>query len=317
MSIANPYKSGPHTLDTQQLQLRRSAAIASISVAGILIVAKFIAYFMTDSVSIMTSLMDSTFDAVASAAMLISIIHASEPADAEHRFGHGKIEALAALGQALFIFGSAGYLIFESIHRFITPQPIAHQSIGLGIMALSVILTIALITFQKHVIEKTGSVAIGADHLHYKGDLLMNLSVMTALVLSIYSPWPYFDPLFAGGIAIYMLWSTKEIAAESFGILLDQELSPAERERIIALVNTHRHVRAVHDLRTRHTGQQIFIEFHMEVDGDMTLADAHHITEEIEMMIYKEFPKSEVLIHPEPAGLEDYRLDDQIKIQSA
>jgi ferrous-iron efflux pump FieF len=314
MSIANPYTQGKTLAEGENLALRRRVTIASLSVAATLIIAKFAAYMLTDSVSVMTSLMDSTFDAVASAVTMVSVMHATTPADEEHRFGHGKIEALAAMGQSIFIFGSSAYLFFESMHRFMHPAPVKNAYLGIGVMILSVILTILLVTFQRYVISKTKSVAISADHLHYKGDLLMNLGVLSALGLSYYSPWPYFDPLFAAIISVALLRGAWMISHESYGILMDQELPDADRAKIEGIVKAHPQARAMHDLRTRRSGQRVFIEFHLEVDGDLTLAKAHDITEELEAMLYREFPQAEVLIHQEPAGLEDHRLDHLIKV---
>ena len=313
MSVANPHFHGENPAAAHGIKLRQWASIASIAVASVLIAAKFVAYMVTDSVSVMTSLMDSAFDAMASAITLFSVIHAATPADEEHRFGHGKAEALAAMGQALFIFGSAGYLFFEAAHRFLHPAPIKDIHIGIIVMAFSVILTGVLLVFQRHVIQRTQSVAISADNLHYKGDLLVNLSVMAALGLSYYSPWPYFDPLFAAAIAAALLYGAWQISGESFGILMDKELPDADRGAIEKLIMTHPAVRAVHDLRTRNSGQHTFIEFHLELDGALSLSEAHAITEEVETEIYKAFPKSEVLIHPEPAGLDDHRLDHRLK----
>ncbi len=317
MSIANPYLNRLNLAEIKNIRIRKWACIASLSVAGILIVTKTVAYLITDSVSLMTSLMDSTFDAMASSITMISVIHAAYPADKHHRFGHGKLEALSALGQALFILGSAGYLFFESIHRFIHPQPVKEAVVGIGVMVLSIVLTGALIAFQLYVIRKTKSVAISGDHLHYKGDLLMNISVIVALILSHYSSWLYFDPLFAMVIVFFLLYSVWKLSKVSFGILLDEEMSDEERAKIEKLVLAHPSACAVHDLRTRNSGSQGFIEFHLELDGNLSLTKAHSITEEIELAIYKEFPKVGILIHQEPAGLDDYRLDSQIEKSEA
>lgn len=314
MSIANPYKQvHGGGGDPAQLKLRRQVTIASLSVAMILIAAKLVAYIVTDSVSVMTSLLDSTFDAVASAVTMISVLHAATPADEEHRFGHGKIEALAALAQSIFIFGSAGYLFFEAAHRFVHPQPVKAAEVGIWVMLLSIVLTVILVKFQRYVIGRTQSVAIRADNFHYTGDLLMNLGVLAALALGLYYPWPYFDSLFAAGVSVALLVGAWKIARESYAILMDEELPAADREKIEALVKAHPRTRAIHDLRTRSNGQHIFIEFHLEMDGALTLSEAHDATEEIELMIYKAFPAAEVLIHQEPAGIDDHRLDHNLK----
>lgn len=313
MSIANPYLHGSDGLEN--LNLKRWAAVASLSVALVLIVTKLFAFLMTDSVSLLSSLMDSSFDAMASLVTMLSIIHAATPADEEHRFGHGKLEALSAMGQGVFIFGSGIFLIFESVRRFITPIKIHEPTVGISVMIFSIVLTAALIAFQVYVIKKTKSVAISADYLHYKGDLLMNLGVFGALVLSYYSKWPYFDPLFASLIALSLIWGAYSVTRESFDILMDKEISNEDRDKIMQLVKAHSKVVAVHDLRTRSTGERIFIEFHMEVDGDLTLKRAHAITEEIEEILYEAFPQSEVLIHQEPAGRDHHRLDNILPIK--
>lgn len=312
MSIANPYLHSKNPNDEKTVTLKKWATVASLSVATVLLTIKLIAFLVTDSVSLLSSLMDSSFDALASLVTMLSVRHAATPADEEHRFGHGKMEAVAALGQAIFIFGSALFLLFESAHRFIAPQSVKEPHIGIMVMILSIVMTGFLIIFQQYVIRKTESVAISADYLHYKGDLLMNLSVFGALALSYYSSWAYFDPLFASIIALSLLYGAKQVSAEAFDILMDKEISTTDREKIITLVTAHPAVEAVHDLRTRNTGERIFIEFHMELDGNLTLNRAHDITEEIEKVIYDSFPKSEVLIHQEPAGIDDHRLDHKI-----
>jgi len=311
MSIANPYMHGP--VETHNIGLRRRVTVASLAVALILIAAKIYAYRVTGSVSVMTSLLDSTFDALASTVTMMSVIEAASPADHEHRFGHGKIEALAAMGQALFIFASGCYLLFESIHRFFEPQPVKDAFTGMGVMGLSIVLTLLLTFFQRFVIKRTPSVAISADYLHYNGDLLMNIGVLCALGLGQFSPWPYYDPLFAAIISFVLFVGAWRISRESYGILMDQELSDADRAKIEALVKAHPQARAIHDLRTRYSGQRVFIEFHLEMDGDLSLTKAHDVTEELELALYKEFPKAEVLIHQEPAGLDDHRIDNEIK----
>jgi ferrous-iron efflux pump FieF len=316
MNIANPYLHG-NLDDKKSLNLKRWASVASLGVAIILIAVKFAAFLMTNSVAMLSSLMDSSFDAVASLVTMLSIIHAATPADEEHRFGHGKLEALSALGQAVFIFGAACFLIFESIRRFFTPMHVHDADIGIYVMTLSIVLTGALIAFQMYVIKKTKSIAISADHLHYKGDLIMNLSVFVALALSYYSSWPYYDPAFAAIIALVLLYGSYAISRESFDILMDKEIPTAEREKIMALVTAHKEVAAVHDLRTRNTGERIFIEFHMEVDGSLSLNRAHAITEEVEKALYDAFPKSEVIIHQEPAGIDDHRLDNIIPLKTS
>ncbi|MDF3023255.1 MAG: fieF [Alphaproteobacteria bacterium] len=310
MSIANPHLQG---VEGQKIQnLKRWAVVASISVAGLLVITKLFAFFTTNSVSLLSSLMDSSFDAMASIVTMMSIIHAATPADAEHRFGHGKAESLAALAQAVFVFGSAVFLILESVRRFITPMAVQDPAVGINVMIFSIVMTALLLVFQAYVMRRTKSVAVSADNLHYRGDLLMNLGVFAALAASYYSSWPYFDPIIASVISVSLLVGAYSIARDSFDILMDKELPDSDREKILALASAHPMVESAHDLRTRSTGERIFIEFHIEVDGKLSVERAHDITEELEKKIYDAFPTSEVLIHQEPAGIEHHRIDDVI-----
>lgn len=294
------------------LRLKRAAAASSMAVGIILITLKITAYLVTNSVSLLSTLMDSIFDTLASLMATVGIMHAASPADENHRFGHGKAEALSALGQAVFIFGSAGYLMIEAITRLITPEEVRQPELGMGVMVVSMVLTLGLVAFQRHVISKTQSIAITADHAHYKGDLLMNFSVLVSLGLTYFTDWPYFDAIFALMIAGHLLWGARGISIDSFNILMDKELPDEDRAKIIALVKSHPACVAVHDLRTRSTGERIFIEFHLEMDGHLSLNAAHDVTEEMEKMIYAAFPTSEVIIHQEPAGLDDHRLDERV-----
>lgn len=313
MSIANPYLHSNDPQSVHHARLKKWATVASLSVATLLIVFKFFAYMRTDSVSMLSSLMDSAFDWMASLATMISVAHAASPADEDHRFGHGKVEALTALGQAIFIFGSSIYLIFESLHRFMQPVRIQDPKSGLIIMALSMFLTGLLVIYQRYVIKKTSSIAISADHLHYKGDLFMNAGVFSALAWTYYSPWPYFDPIVSLIIALCLLYGAREITKESFDVLMDKELPEDQRAHILDIVKQHRDVKSAHNLRTRTTGTRDFIEFHVELDRNMSLYQSHEITEELEKKLYESFPKAEVIIHQEPEGHVHHKLDDVLE----
>ncbi|MFN7709573.1 MAG: cation diffusion facilitator family transporter [Holosporales bacterium] len=286
-------------------RLVRLASYASVSVAVILIAAKFIAYMMTNALSLQATLMDSLLDAAASIINLIAIHHAHRPADEEHRFGHGKIEAIAALGQSVFIAGSSGWLLFEALHRFSHPEPTESVAVGIAVMILAIILTAALILFQNYVIRTTHSTAIKADAAHYRSDLMINISVIIALVASDQLNLPYLDPLLGSAIAAYILWTAWSIASEAFHLLIDRELADDKREQIVMLVRSHPEVRGIHDLRTRSSGSHAFIQLHVEMDADMSLSRAHDIAEEITILIRNHFPHSEVLIHQDPYLGED------------
>lgn len=283
-------------------RLMRIATYASTTVALSLIIAKVTAWVMTESVSMLATLIDSCLDALASIINLIAVRHALTPADKKHRFGHGKAEALAGLGQATFIAGSSLFLILEAFSRIWNPQPVEAMPVGLAVMGISIAATVGLVIFQSNVIRQTGSTAIKADHLHYKTDLIVNVGVIMALILAS-NGWLAFDPLIAVAIAAYILYSAWEIASESLNLLMDHELPDADRKRIKAIVKAHPKARGMHDLRTRKSGITEFIQLHLELDDTLTLMEAHAIADEVEANILAEFPGAEVIIHEDPASL--------------
>ncbi len=263
-------------------RLMRQATYASMAVAAILIVIKVAAWWVTDSVAVLSSLLDSLLDAAASLVNLLAVRHALTPADREHRFGHGKAEPLAGLAQAAFITGSALLLLSEAVRRFFAPQPVAHGEIGIGVMVVSILFTIVLVTYQRRVASETGSVAIGADRLHYTGDVLLNGSVIVSLVLSSWWNLNVLDPVFGVAIGAFILVSALRIGRSSFDLLMDRELPDDDRARIKAIVLRHPEVRNIHELRTRSAGTSIFIQFHLEFDGAMSLRRAHEISDAVE-----------------------------------
>ena len=286
-------------------RLLRRATAASVAVAAVLIVAKLVAFLITDSVAILSTLVDSLLDALASLLNLFAVRHALQPADREHRFGHGKAEALAGLGQAGFIAGSAVFLLFEAGRRLIAPQPLAAETVGIAVMVLSIVLTLALVGYQRHVIRHTKSVAISADSLHYKGDLMVNAAVIVSLVCAAAFGWLWIDPVFAIGIAVYIAYCAWQILREVLNVLMDRELPDDERSQIRTIALAHPEVRAIHDLRTRRSGMMTFIQFHLELDGGMRLTRAHEISDQVEAEVLAAFPGAEVIIHQDPAGLEE------------
>lgn len=296
---------------------RRRATYASVTVAVVLIVAKLATYLATGAVSILSSLVDSSVDAIASVVTLLGVARALQPPDTAHRFGHGKAEPLAALAQAAFITGSAVFLGYEAIGRLFDPRPVVQTSLGIAVMVFAIVMTAMLVAFQRWVIRRTGSIAIDADSLHYRGDLFMNLAVIAALVLTDATGSPVWDPLFALGIAAFLVWGATRIAGKALGVLMDRELPDSERARIVSLVLDHPDARGLHDLRTRSTGVGQHIEFHLELDSHLTLAEAHDITDMIEARLRAAFPSAEVTVHQEPAGLEDERLDHRIGTHSS
>lgn len=293
-------------------RLLRLATHLSVSVALILIVAKAYAWWMTDSVAILASLVDSLMDAGASLLNLFAVRYALAPADASHRWGHGKAEAIAGLGQGVFILGSGIFLVSEAVNRLMNPAPVTAFSVGIGVMVLTIVLTAALVAVQSSVIRRTRSAAIRADSLHYRADLLTNAAVLAALVLAHFG-WPGVDPLFALAVAAYTLKAAWDIIRDALSELLDQELPEARRQEIIAVASGHPQVRGVHDLRTRSAGRVDFIELHLELDDHMPLMVAHEVSDAVEEALVELIPHADVMIHLDPVSLSEELLDDKIE----
>lgn len=286
-------------------RLMRLATTASVGVAVALIIAKLIAWFLTGSVSLLSSLIDSLMDVAASLVNLVAVRHALTPPDREHRFGHGKAEPLAGLGQSAFITGSAVFLFIEAIDRLVAPRPIEAGVVGIAVMAVSIVLTVGLVLFQGHVVRRTGSTAVDADSLHYRSDIIVNGAVIAAILLSDHLGWTWADPVFALAIAFYIVRGAYAIARNSLDLLMDREFAEADRARIREIVMTHPESRSMHDLRTRGSGMQPFIQFHLELDAHISLLRAHEISDEIERRVLAAFPGAEVIIHQDPAGYEE------------
>jgi ferrous-iron efflux pump FieF len=292
---------------TEAARLMRRATYASVATALVLIAAKVVAYVLTDAVSLLSTLLDSLLDAAASLVNLLAVRQALTPADREHRFGHGKAEPLAALGQSTFIAGSALFLLVQAGSRLVAPQPVTNTAVGLAVMAFSIAATLVLVLYQRSVIRRTGSLAIKADALHYASDLIVNTSVVVALVLAGAYGWQRADPIFGAAIALYIVYTAWQIARGALDMLMDRELPDEDRHRIRAIAVAHPQVRAVHDLRTRASGPTIFVQMHLEVDGQLTLAEAHTIADAVEAAILRAFPGAEIIIHEDPAGIAEVR----------
>lgn len=289
--------------------LLKLATYASVGVAVILIAAKTVAWLLGDSVALLSSLVDSGLDAIASLLNLLAVRHALTPADAEHRFGHGKAEALAGMGQGAFIAGSALFLFVEAGQRFAEPVQPEHSTLGIAVMVLSIGLTGGLVIFQRYVMQRTRSLAIGADRLHYLGDLLTNALVIVSLLAAGLPGMQWADPLGAIVIAGIILKSAVEIMRQSYDHLMDREMSDDERERIAGIVREHPEAHSLHDLRTRMAGNQAFIQFHLELDPEITLREAHRISDEIEAKLLSVFPGAQIIIHQDPLGVDEPRAE--------
>lgn len=287
--------------------LMRRAAYASVSVALVLIAVKLAAGLYTGSVAILSSLVDSVLDMVASLVNLLAIRQALQPADRRHRFGHGKAEAIGSLAQAAIILGSAAFIIFEAATLLVEPRPVSNTGAGIGVMAFSIVLTLGLVAYQRHVIRRTGSTAIAADSLHYAGDLLINISVIVALLIVSVTGFVYADPLFAIGIAVFLIWNAWTILRTALDTLMDSELPDQDRALITDIINAHDDVCGVHDMRTRSAGAAAFIQVHIDLPPDISLKRAHDISDQIEQALLGRYPGAEIIIHADPLGVDETR----------
>ena len=282
-------------------RLVKNATNAAVVVAILLILLKFGAFLNTNSVAVLSSLIDSCADAASSLVLFFAVRHSLTPPDREHRFGHGKAEPLAALALAAFVAGSALFLAIEGISRLLHPMPVEHAMLGVVVMALSIAITLTLTTFQRYVVQRTGSTAISADRLHYLMDVVVNLGIIVGLVLTATLGWGFADPLIALLVAAWMLRGAWNIITPSLGQLMDRELDDAQRGRIESICLAEAEVNAVHDLRTRQSGKTAFIQLHLELDGDLSLLRAHAIALGVHNQLLVEFPDAEIIIHQDPA----------------
>ena len=288
-------------------RLMRAATYASVSVAALLVIAKFGAWLATGSVSLMSTLVDSFLDVAASGFTFVAVRHALQPADSQHRFGHGKAEALAGLAEAAFVAGSGIFVMAQAIDRLISPRELANTGVGIAVMVLGIVLSLGLVIFQKYVVRKTGSLAIGAESLNYQNDILVNVAVIVSLFLWWWFGWALADPLFAIGIALFIMHGAWRIVVSALDVLMDRELPDADREHIRELALACPGVLGVHDMRTRASGPNQFIQFHLELKGEASLDEAHAIVVAVEEAVESVFPNAEVLIHPDPENVVEDR----------
>ena len=293
-----------YTLSMTYSQLIKLATWASVVAAISLIGVKTWGWDQTQSVSLLASLIDSTMDSAASLINFFAIRYAMAPADKEHRFGHGKAEALAGLAQALLILVSIGLLLTQTLGRLWNPLVVENTPIGISIMLVSMVLTGALVVFQWYVVKRTQSNAIKADSLHYTSDFLMNFGVIIALFLASIG-YHGADPYFALSIGAFVVYSAWGIAQSAFHLLLDHELSDEQRHLITQLALTQPQVIGMHDLRSRQSGHMQFIQLHLELQEDMLLLEAHGVAEALEHRIMAVFPYADVIIHLDPVSAAD------------
>ena len=296
MSTAN------HTAAAEKGLLNRRAALASIAVAVLLLGLKGWAVLSTGSLAMLGSLADTALDLVASLMTLLGVWIAAIPDDDNHRFGHGKAEALTAMFQVVLISVSAIGLAIRAGSQVVSVGGVAEPGDGIAVSVIAIVATLALVAYQSHVIRRTASLAISTDHIHYRADLLLNLAVIVALTLDHWGHIAGVDAGFALAIAGWLGWGAWGASQRAIEQLMDHEWPVEKRDRFLAVAARHPALKGIHDLRTRTSGNRDFVQFHVWVDGAMTVTAVHHVMDEIEALLGREFPGTEILIHPDPEG---------------
>lgn len=301
------------SVDQKQInRLKKIAVTASVAVSSGLTLLKLAASLYTGSLAVLSSMVDSLSDIFSSLITFVAVKFSSQPANMKHRYGFGKAEALSALVQSAFIAGSGVFVIYEGVSRFVLPRPVGDTGVGIAVMAASMAITFALIVFQKYVVRKTASLAVAADSAHYLVDMATNFSIVVSLIaVKIFGVY-WVDTLAALFVSTYLLFNAYKIAREAIALLMDKELPEEVRQGIFELVNNCSFCRGIHDLRTRDLGGIYMFEFHLELDGNLSLYQAHELTDIFENEVKARFPNSQVIIHQDPAGLEEERLDNHL-----
>jgi ferrous-iron efflux pump FieF len=289
---------------TNHAILLKRVTYASVATAVILIVVKAIAWYLSGSIGILASLIDSLMDSFASIINLFAVRYALMPADEDHPYGHGKAEPLAGLAQASFIAGSAVFLIFNAINRLQNPQSLEHGNTGISVMVFSIVITLMLVLYQRHVVKITNNLAIKADSLHYVTDLLSNFSILLALYLTL-KGFLWADATFAILIALYIFKSAFDIGNASFQQLMDKKLDVETENLILKTINSTPEALGYHDFRTRQSGKDKFIQFHLELDDRLSLLQAHEIADGLEKKLMALIPDAEIIIHEDPTAVID------------
>ena len=305
----------PHHDSLSETRLNLSAGLASVAVALVLVALKLWALAETGALSIAATLVDSALDLLMSATGLAAIVYASKPADEDHAFGHSSAEDLAALAQSAFILVSAGVIGVAALRRLFAAAPpeIAAECAGAIVLGASVLLTIALVFWQRRVARLTGSAVVAADSLHYLGDLLPNIGGLVALWASAALGLGQVDSVVGLAAAVFMAVGAFGIGKRAFDALMDRRADPEVIAGIAAITAAFPGVRGFHDLKTRTAGSRIFVNLHVELDGDQTLDEAHAIGAALRREILKTYPRADVLIHKDPVGVERHPEDPRIR----
>lgn len=293
-------------------KLKKTASALSVSLAVSLTILKVFAAVYTGSLAVLSSMIDSLADIFASSITFIAVRFSSMPATYDHRYGYGKAEAISALVQAAFVAGSGIFVLYDGILRLFSPEVLVKTDVGIVVMVISLLATVGLIAFQKYVAGKTQSLAIAADSAHYTVDVVTNLSIIATLVVVKIFHFNWFDTLTAIAVSAYLLINAYKLAANAVNTLTDAELSSEVRRRVYEIVMESPFAKGIHDLRTRDLGGTYMFEFHLELDGDLPLSAAHEMTDMVEDNILEEFPGAQIMIHQDPAGIEEERLDHKL-----
>lgn len=293
-------------------KLKQAATFASVALSVSLMLLKLFASLYTGSLAVLSSLVDSISDIFASIITFVAVRFASQPASQNHRYGYGKAEALSALIQSAFVAGSGVFVVYEGIYRVFHPHALVDTGLGIIVMFVSLVATLLLISFQRYVVKKTDSIAVRADSVHYMVDVATNGSIIISLIIVKFFKVNWFDTAAAILISFYLLLNAYKIAREAVLLLLDKELSSEIRETIVGVVANSSFCRGLHDLRTRNLGGVYMFEFHLELEGTLSLYEAHKLSDIVEFEIKRLYPGAQVIIHQDPAGLEEDRLDNQL-----
>ena len=304
------------SLKIDENRLKKTATIASVGTAVLLVIVKAVAAFFTGSLSVLSSMTDSLADVFSSLISFIAVHYAAKPLSEEHRYGYGKAESVSALLQAAFIVGSAGFILYDGIYRFIHPQKVNDTAFGIGVMLFCLFCTGLLVLFQRYVINKTKSQAIAADSLHYVVDILSNSSVIFSLLIVKYLQWEWFDIVTAVAISLYLICNAWQLALDALQEITDKELDAKIKENIIRLMCSVEGVLGCHDLRSRISGSRWFVEIHLEFDGNKTLTETHALTDLAEHKVIEVYPQIQLIVHQDPHGLKEDRIDNFITDES-
>lgn len=278
------------------------ASLWAVGTVTILIAIKAYAYYISDSAAMLGTLTDSVVDVAVSLMLLFAVRLSLKPADETHRHGHGKVEGIAALIQGAFMGGAGIFLAFEAFNRFLNPSVLTHHKMAIIVAIIAIIMSVFVVIIQKFVLARVDSLAIEADHAHYKTDIVLNGSVIIALLVDYYGGYGWLDPTFALLIAGYFMLTAWNISNKSIDMLMDKELSDGVRTHITQIVTTFKDVYGMHDLRTRMSGMNIHISFDVELEPTMSLQQAHDVVRRLDHAILEHYPNAEIIIHMDPVG---------------